>query len=97
MADQLSQKHKIPVTLMEDTGVFSLMPRVSKVVIGTHTILANGGLKAIAGCHPVLLAAKYYNVPVRYSSIFYLSKETDCITHILPFPSGPGSSPPLQT
>ncbi|OXA59036.1 Translation initiation factor eIF-2B subunit beta [Folsomia candida] len=64
MAAQLKNRYKIPVTLMEDTGVFSVMSRVSKVIIGTHTILANGGLKAIAGCHPILLAAKHYNVPV---------------------------------
>jgi len=63
MADQLKLA-KIGVTLMEDTGVFSVMSRVSKVIIGTHTILANGGLKAIAGSHPILLAAKHYNVPV---------------------------------
>lgn len=70
MAETLKQKYRIPVTLMEDTGVFSVMSRVSKVIIGSHTILANGGLKAIAGCHPILLAAKYYNVPV--SSYYYV-------------------------
>jgi len=40
------------------------MSRVDKVIIGTHTVLANGGLKCIAGAYPVALAAKYYNVPV---------------------------------
>jgi len=41
-----------------------MMSRVNKVIIGTHTVLANGGLKAVAGSHLVALAAKYYNVPV---------------------------------
>jgi len=65
MAETLKKKHKLRVTVIDDTAAFSVMSRVHKVIIGTHTILANGGLKAIAGCHPVLLAAKYYNVPVR--------------------------------
>jgi len=64
MVKDLRNKHNIPATLVDDTGVFSVMSRVSKVIIGTHTILANGGLKAVSGCHPVLLVAKYYNVPV---------------------------------
>lgn len=42
-----------------------MMSRVNKVIIGTHTVLANGGLKAINGSHAIALAAKYYSVPVR--------------------------------
>lgn len=44
-----------------------MMSRVNKVIIGTHTVLANGGLKAINGSHAIALAAKYYSVPVRAS------------------------------
>ncbi len=50
--------------MIEDTAAFSLMSRVDKIVIGTHTVLANGGLKAVAGSHQILLTAKYFNVPV---------------------------------
>ncbi|CAG7652836.1 unnamed protein product [Allacma fusca] len=55
---------KIQTTLIADTAIFAMMSRVNKVIIGTHSVLANGGLKAIAGIHLVALAAKYYNVPV---------------------------------
>lgn len=57
-------KSKIAATLIEDTAAFSLMSRVDKIVIGAHTVLANGGLKAVAGSHQILLTAKYFNVPV---------------------------------
>ena len=36
---------KIPTTLIPDSAIFAVMSRVNKVIIGTHTILANGGLK----------------------------------------------------
>ena len=36
---------KIQTTLIPDSAVFAVMSRVNKVIIGTHTILANGGLK----------------------------------------------------
>jgi len=64
-------KAKIQTTLITDTAIFAMMSRVNKVVIGTHTVLANGGLKAIAGSHLVALAAKYYNVPVIVLSPLY--------------------------
>lgn len=41
------------------------MARVNKVIIGTHSVMANGGLKAICGTHTLALAAKHYSVPVR--------------------------------
>lgn len=41
-----------------------MMSRVNKVIIGTHSVLANGGLRAACGAYTVALAAKYYSVPV---------------------------------
>ncbi|ODM98675.1 Translation initiation factor eIF-2B subunit beta [Orchesella cincta] len=61
---KILSKSKIKTTVVNDTAAFSLMSRVDKIVIGTHTVLANGGLKAIAGCHQILLTSKYFNVPV---------------------------------
>jgi translation initiation factor eIF-2B subunit beta len=63
MAKRLSGM-KIQTTLITDATIFAMMSRVNKVIIGTHTVMANGGLKAVAGSHLVALAAKYYNVPV---------------------------------
>jgi len=55
---------KIQTTLIPDSAVFAVMSRVNKVIIGTHTILANGGLKAITGTNVVALAAKHFSVPI---------------------------------
>ncbi|XP_011301306.1 translation initiation factor eIF-2B subunit beta [Fopius arisanus] len=55
---------KIKTTLISDRGIFAMMSRVNKVIIGTHTVMANGGLKATTGCDTVAHAAKHYSVPV---------------------------------
>ena len=71
-------KAGIETTVITDSAVFAIMSRVNKVIIGTHTVMANGGLKAISGTHAIALAAKYYSVPVRnaalaliYSNLFH--------------------------
>jgi translation initiation factor eIF-2B subunit beta len=53
----------IETTVITDSAVFAMMSRVNKVIVGTHTVMANGGLKAISGSHAIALAAKYYSVP----------------------------------
>jgi len=57
-------KSKIETTLITDSAIFAMMSRVNKVIVGTHSILANGGLKGPSGLHTVALAAKHYSVPV---------------------------------
>ncbi|XP_014272490.1 translation initiation factor eIF2B subunit beta [Halyomorpha halys] len=57
-------KNKIQTTLVPDSAVFGIMSRVNKVIIGTQTVMANGGLRAVCGTHPLALAAKHYSVPV---------------------------------
>ncbi|PWZ01050.1 nagb/rpia/CoA transferase-like protein [Testicularia cyperi] len=54
----------IDVLLVPDSAVFGVMPRVSKVVMGAHAVLANGGLLASASAYPVALAAKSHSTPV---------------------------------
>lgn len=63
MADNLS-KANIKTTLIPDSSIFALMSRVNKVIIGTHTVMADGGLRALTGSHAMAHAAKYYSVPV---------------------------------
>ncbi|GLH09334.1 Methylthioribose-1-phosphate isomerase [Gryllus bimaculatus] len=63
MAVRLARS-KIETTVIADSSVFALMSRVNKVIIGTHTIMANGGLRAVCGSHSVALAAKHFSVPV---------------------------------
>ncbi|XP_075222859.1 eukaryotic translation initiation factor 2B subunit beta isoform X1 [Lycorma delicatula] len=57
-------ENKIQTTLIPDSAVFGIMSRVNKVIIGTHTVMANGGLRAVCGSHSAALAAKHYSVPV---------------------------------
>ncbi|XP_031829433.1 eukaryotic translation initiation factor 2B subunit beta isoform X2 [Nomia melanderi] len=83
MAINLS-KAKIKTTLISDVAIFAMMSRVNKVIIGTHTVMANGGLRAISGSHPVAQAAKHYSVPVmvllplyKLSPLYLCSHEQD--------------------
>lgn len=39
-----------------------MMARTNKVILGTHAVLANGGLIAFTGSHAVALAAKHHAV-----------------------------------
>ena len=42
MATSLA-KVGIETTVITDSAVFAMMSRVNKVIIGTHTVMANGG------------------------------------------------------
>lgn len=53
----------IQTVLIQDAAIFAIMSRVNKVIIGTHSVMANGGLKAPCGAHTLALAAKYHSVP----------------------------------
>lgn len=77
-------KAKIKTTLISDVAIFAMMSRVNKVIIGTHTVMANGGLRAISGAHTVAQAAKHYSVPVmvllplyKLSPLYICSYEQD--------------------
>jgi len=63
MATSLA-KAKIQTTVITDSAIFAIMSRVNKVIIGTNSILANGGLRAVCGSHTVALSAKHYSVPL---------------------------------
>jgi len=57
-------KAGIDTTVITDAAIFAMMARVNKVIIGTHAVLANGGLIARSGTHLVASAAKYHATPV---------------------------------
>lgn len=44
--------------------MFALLPTVNKVFLGTHAVMANGGLICPTGSHLVAQAAKHHSVPV---------------------------------
>ncbi|KAI9712536.1 MAG: hypothetical protein M1812_006845 [Candelaria pacifica] len=54
----------ITVILIPDSAVFALMSRVNKVILGTHAVLANGGLVAAAGSRAIAKAARMHRTPV---------------------------------
>lgn len=54
----------IETLIIPDSAVFAIMSRVNKVIIGTHSMMANGGIKAPAGSHSIALAAKHFSVPL---------------------------------
>ncbi|KAK3653185.1 GCD complex subunit gcd7 [Elasticomyces elasticus] len=54
----------VTVVLVPDTAVFALMPRVNKVLLSPHAVMASGSLLAAAGTETICLAAKEHRVPV---------------------------------
>jgi len=56
-------KSGIETTLITDSAIFAMMARVNKVIVSTHSVMANGGLIALTGTHMVALAAKHHSVP----------------------------------
>lgn len=69
----------IETTLITDSAVFAMMSRVNKVIIGTHTVMADGGLKALNGAHALALAAHHHSVPVVVcAALFKLSPQFHC-------------------
>ncbi len=65
------KKEGIHCHLISDAAAYAVMPTVSKVLIGTHAVMANGGLIASTGTHLVALAAREKSVPVVVCSGLY--------------------------
>ena len=57
-------KSGIKTTVIPDSAIFTVLSRVTKVIIGTHSVTANGGLKAVSGSYGLALAAKHHSVPL---------------------------------
>ena len=54
----------VTVIVISDSAAFALMSRVNKVILGTHAVLANGGLVAAVGARMIARAAKTHRTPV---------------------------------
>ncbi|CAI0436258.1 unnamed protein product [Linum tenue] len=50
-------------TLITDSAVFAMISRVNMVVVGAHTVMANGGIIGPVGLNMLALAAKQHGVP----------------------------------
>ncbi|KAI9642933.1 GCD complex subunit gcd7 [Ciborinia camelliae] len=66
----------ITVILVPDAAIFAIMSRVNKVILATHSVIANGGLVAAAGARIIAKAAKFHKVSVIVvSGVYKLSPE----------------------
>ncbi|KIW05087.1 uncharacterized protein PV09_03646 [Verruconis gallopava] len=54
----------IKVIMIPDSAVFAIMSRVNKVILATHSVLANGGLVAAAGAKMIAQVAQAHQTPV---------------------------------
>ncbi|KAG1464373.1 hypothetical protein G6F56_005097 [Rhizopus delemar] len=70
MALELS-KAGIDTTVIADSAIFAAMPRVNKVVMGAHAVLANGALISVTGSHLLAAAAKHHSTPVLVCTALY--------------------------
>ncbi|KAG2233782.1 hypothetical protein BDF21DRAFT_392303 [Thamnidium elegans] len=70
MALSLS-KAGIDTTVIADSAIFAAMPRVNKVVLGAHAVLANGALVSVSGSHLLAAAAKHHSTPVLVCTALY--------------------------
>ncbi|CAO3700962.1 unnamed protein product [Rhizopus stolonifer] len=70
MALELS-KAGIDTTVIADSAIFAAMPRVNKVVMGAHAVLANGALVSVTGSHLLAAAAKHHSTPVLVCTALY--------------------------
>uniref|UniRef100_A0A3B5L888 Translation initiation factor eIF2B subunit beta n=1 Tax=Xiphophorus couchianus TaxID=32473 RepID=A0A3B5L888_9TELE len=84
MATNLS-KAGIETTVIADAAIFAVMSRVNKVIIGTQTVLANGGLRAVNGTHTLALAAKHHSTPlIVCAPMFKLSPQSSLSLKVHP-------------
>ena len=66
----------VTVVIVPDSAVFALMARVSKVVLPSQAVFANGGVVAAAGARALASAARFHHTPVVVlSAIYRLSPE----------------------
>ncbi len=69
MAERLEADSKnLSVSKVEDWSVFAKMSQVTKVILGAHSVLADGGFIGPSGVYSLALTARYYSVPV-YDSL----------------------------
>lgn len=77
MATELAKKG-IDSTLITDSALVAMMGRVNKVIIGTHAVMANGGLIAPIGSR--MVAEVPYSLVNEYNLLnCRLPKRTLCL------------------
>lgn len=64
MVKSLSEQSGIECILIPDSSIFAVMPRITKVVLGTHAVLSNGGLISQSGSYLTCAIAELHATPV---------------------------------
>lgn len=64
MMKSLEQVKGVETILISDSTIYSIMPRITKVVIGTHVVLSNGGIIAETGSYLTSAIAEMHATPV---------------------------------
>jgi len=62
MAEKLSEQ-KIKCTVIPDTAIYAIMPRIHKVLVSCNSIMANGGILTPSGGLALAMACKAHLVP----------------------------------
>ncbi|XP_043229798.1 translation initiation factor eIF-2B subunit beta-like [Amphibalanus amphitrite] len=63
-AELAALPRRVHVTVIAESALFAMMARVNKVILGVHTVLADGGLRAPVGTQALALSARFHSVPV---------------------------------
>ena len=61
---QLLGKHGLNVTFILESHIFAIMPKIDKILIHIHVLLADTSFVAITGASTICHAAKYFRKPV---------------------------------
>jgi translation initiation factor eIF-2B subunit beta len=92
-------KAGIKTIIIPDSAICTVLSRVTKVIIGTHSVTANGGLKAVSGAYGLALAAKHHAVPLlvlaamfKYTPEYLVSHDQSAFNKIV----GPNAVLPFE-
>ena len=78
MAEQL-QKRGVRVIVIPDAAVFSVLPKVHRIVISARLVLSNGGIVGCSLTSALALAARHHSVPLIV--LYWQMKMTTRVNH----------------
>jgi translation initiation factor eIF-2B subunit beta len=57
------QRHGLRVMVIPDSAIFAILPKITKIIVAAHAVLANGGIVGYSLSHSIALAAKHHSTP----------------------------------
>jgi translation initiation factor eIF-2B subunit beta len=49
--------------VIPDSAIFAILPKITKIIVSAHVVLANGGIVSYSLAHSIALAAKHHSKP----------------------------------